>query len=234
MLEALGVSRRYGWRWALRDLNLAVSSGETLALLGKNGSGKTTLLKTLAGLLRPTEGAVRVDGETLSRDAKGGIGLLTHEPMLYEGLTIRENLDYFAKLFSVTSGDIPGRVGSLAETLDISERLDEPVRVLSQGLRQRAALARALLHEPGIVLLDEPFAGLDPEAAGRLENVVGALCGGSERIMVFTTHDLAKAFEMSDKIAVLAGGRLVYEEDAENSSQEEVMAAFDDSTGGSA
>ena len=97
MLEALGVSRRYGWRWALRDLNLAVSSGETLALLGKNGSGKTTLLKTLAGLLRPTEGAVRVDGETLSRDAKGGIGLLTHESMLYEGLTIRENLDYFAK-----------------------------------------------------------------------------------------------------------------------------------------
>ena len=125
-------------------------------------------------------------------------------------------------------------MGSLAETLDISERLDEPVRVLSQGLRQRAALARALLHEPGIVLLDEPFAGLDPEAAGRLENVVGALCEGSERIMVFTTHDLAKAFEMSDKIAVLAGGRLVYEEDAENSSQEEVMAAFDDSTGGSA
>ena len=233
MLEALGVSRRYGWRWALRDLNLAVSSGETLALLGKNGSGKTTLLKTLAGLLRPSEGEVRVAGQPLSRGAKGGIGLLSHDPMLYAGLTVRENLDYFAKLFGVASGEIPGRVESLGEKLDISDRLDEPVRVLSQGLRQRAALARALLHEPGIVLLDEPFSGLDPEAAGRLENVVGALCEGSERIVVFTTHDLSKAFDMASKIAVLAGGRLVYEEDAENSIQEEVIAAFDDSIGGS-
>ena len=234
MLEALGVSRRYGWRWALKDLSLAISPGETLALLGKNGSGKTTLLKTFAGLLRPTVGAVQLNGDPLSREAKGGIGLLSHEPMLYAGLTIRENLTYFARLFGMESGKIPARVRLLAETLDIGERLDEPVRVLSQGLRQRAALARALLHDPGVVLLDEPFSGLDPDAAERLENVVRALCEGRERIVVFTTHDLSKAFDMAGIITVLAGGRLVYEGSAENSSEEEVLAAFDESPGGSA
>ena len=234
MLEALGVSRRYGWRWALKDLSLAISPGETLALLGKNGSGKTTLLKTFAGLLRPTAGAVQLNGEPLSREAKGRIGLLSHEPMLYAGLTIRENLTYFARLFGMESGKIPARVRLLAETLDIGERLDEPVRVLSQGLRQRAALARALIHDPGVVLLDEPFSGLDPDAAERLENVVCALCEGRERIMVFTTHDLSKAFDMAGRIAVLAGGRLVYEGSAENSSEEEMLAAFDESPGGSA
>ena len=234
MLEALGVSRRYGWRWALKDLSLAISPGETLALLGKNGSGKTTLLKSFAGLLRPTAGAVQLNGEPLSREAKGRIGLLSHEPMLYAGLTIRDNLGYFARLFGMESGEIPVRVRLLAETLDIGERLDEPVRVLSQGLRQRAALARALLHDPGVVLLDEPFSGLDPDAAERLENVVRALCEGRERIVVFTTHDLSKAFDMAGRIAVLAGGRLVYEGSAENSSEEEVLAAFDESPGGSA
>ena len=234
MLEVFGVSRRYGWRWALKNLNLAVSPGETLALLGKNGSGKTTLLKTFAGLLRPTEGAVQVAGKPHSREAKGRIGLLSHDPMLYAGLTIRENLGFFANLFDVESGKIPARVDLLAEALGIAERLDEPVRVLSQGLMQRAALARTLLHDPGIVLLDEPFAGLDPEAAGRLERVVRMLSEGRERVVVFTTHDLSKAFEMAGRIAVLAGGRLVYEEKSENSSVEEVAAALDEPPGGSA
>ncbi|MDE0331316.1 MAG: ABC transporter ATP-binding protein [Nitrospinae bacterium] len=232
MLEALGVSRRYGWRWALRDLSISVSPGETLALLGKNGSGKTTLLKTFTGLFRPTEGVVRLHGEQITREAKGRIGLLSHEPMLYAGLSIRENLVYFAKLFGMESGDIPARVECIAETLGIGERLDEPVRVLSQGVRQRAALARALLHDPEIVLLDEPYSGLDPEAAGRLTNVVRALCEHRGRIVVFTTHDLSKAFEMAERIAVLAGGRLVYEENVENSSEEDVSASFDEFPGG--
>ncbi|MCE2452577.1 MAG: ABC transporter ATP-binding protein [Nitrospinae bacterium] len=226
MLEALGVSRRYGWRWALKDLNLSVSPGETLALLGKNGSGKTTLLKIFAGLLRPTEGTVRVGGEPISREAKGEIGL--------PGLTIRENLGYFAKLFGMESGDISGRVELLAETLGITDRLAEPVRVLSQGFRQRASLARALLHDPEVVLLDEPFSGLDPEAAGRLESVVRALCEHHARIVVFTTHDLSKAYDMAGRIAVLGGGRLAYEGNADNSKEEELLAAFDEFSEGPA
>lgn len=234
MLEALGVSRRYGWRWALKELNLSVSPGETLALLGKNGSGKTTLLKTLAGLLQPTEGAVRLSGEPISREARGRIGLLSHEPMLYEGLTIRENLEYFARLFGVEREEMLTRVDLLAGTLEMEERLDEPVRVLSQGLRQRAAFMRTLLHTPEVVLLDEPFSGLDANAVERLKSVIELMRDLRDYIVVFTTHDVAKAFEVAGRIAVLAGGRLVYEEDVQNSSEEEVLAAFDESPGGSA
>ncbi len=234
MLETLGVSRRYGWRWALKDLSISVSPGETLALLGKNGSGKTTLLKTFAGLLRPTKGSVKFDGQPISRETRGKIGLLSHEPMLYTGLTIRENLVYFAKLFGIESENISARVDFLAETLDIGERLDEPVRVLSQGLRQRAALARALLHDPEVVLLDEPFSGLDPDAAGRLESVVRALCEHNNRIVVFTTHDLSKAFGLAGRIAVLAGGGLAYEGSVENSREDEVLTTFDKSSESSA
>lgn len=227
MLEALGVSRRYGWRWALREVNLAVSAGETLALMGRNGSGKTTLLKTLAGLLRPTRGEVRVGGAPLCREAKSGIGLLSHEPMLYAGLSIRENLAYFAGLFGVGRTEAPGRVRGLAEALGISDRLDDPVGVLSQGLRQRAGLARALLHEPAVVLLDEPFSGLDPEAAGRLAGVVRALCGRGDRVVAFTTHDLSRAFGMADRIAVLASGKIACEEAAGDAGRREVLAALE-------
>ena len=234
MLEALGVSRRYGWRWALKDLNLSVSPGETLALLGKNGSGKTTLLKTLAGLLKPTEGAVRLSGEPLSREARGRIGLLSHEPMLYEGLTIRENLEYFARLFGVKREAMLTRMVLLAGTLEMEERLDEPVRVLSQGLRQRAAFMRTLLHTPEVVLLDEPFSGLDANAVERLKSVIELMRDLRDYIVVFTTHDVAKAFEVAGRIAVLAGGRLVYEEDVQNSSEEGVLAALDGYPGGSA
>ena len=233
MLEALGVSKRYGWRWALKDLNLSVSPGETLALLGKNGSGKTTLLKTLAGLLKPTEGAVRLSGQPISREARGRIGLLSHEPMLYEGLTIRENLEYFARLFGVERRGMLTRVELLAGTLEMEERLDEPVRVLSQGLRQRAAFMRTLLHTPEVVLLDEPFSGLDTKAVERLESVIELMRDLRDYIVVFTTHDVAKAFEIAGRIAVLAGGRLVYEEDVENSSEEDVSAALDGYPGGS-
>ena len=232
MLEALGVSKRYGWRWALKDLNLSVSPGETLALLGKNGSGKTTLLKTLAGLLKPTEGAVRLSGQPLSREARGRIGLLSHEPMLYEGLTIRENLEYFARLFGVERKAMMTRVELLAGTLEMEERLDEPVRVLSQGLRQRAAFMRTLLHTPEVVLLDEPFSGLDAKAVERLESVIELMRDLRDYIVVFTTHDVAKAFEVAERIAVLAGGRLVYEADVQNSSEEDVSAALDGYPGG--
>ncbi len=234
MLEALGVSRRYGWRWALKELNLSVSPGETLALLGKNGSGKTTLLKTLAGLLQPTEGAVRLSGEPISREARGRIGLLSHEPMLYEGLTVRENLEYFARLFGVERKAMLTRMVLLAGTLEMEERLDEPVRVLSQGLRQRAAFMRTLLHTPEVVLLDEPFSGLDANAVERLKSVIELMRDLRDYIVVFTTHDVAKAFEVAGRIAVLAGGRLVYEEDVQNSSEEGVLAALDGYPGGSA
>lgn len=215
MLEAVGVTRRFGWRWALRGVDLAVSRGRPLALLGANGSGKTTLLKTFAGLLRPTGGEVRLDGKPLASHARGRIGLLGHEPLLYPSLTVRENLRFYGRLFGLPRGRIDSRLSGLAETLGLAGRLDEPVRALSQGFRQRAALARALLHEPEVILLDEPFAGLDLEAAERLEAMVGALCaadGGAKpgRIVLFATHDPARARAIAKEAAVLAEGRVAF------------------------
>ena len=177
---------------------------------------------------------MRLSGQPISRETKARIGLLSHEPMLYEGLTVRENLEYFAKLFGVEREEMLTRVDLLAGTLEMEERLDDPVRVLSQGLRQRAAFIRTLLHTPEVVLLDEPFSGLDTNAVGRLESVIDLMRNLGEYIVVFTTHDVSKAFDMAGRIAVLAGGRLVYEEDVENSSEEDVSAAFDEYPGGSA
>ena len=226
MLEAVGISRRFGWRWALREVSLNVERGRPLVLLGKNGSGKSTLLRTMAGLLRPTGGEVRFDGKALAERGRGRIGLLGHEPLLYPALTIRENLDFFGKLFGMSKQRVQGRIGQLAEQLDLSARVDEPVQVLSQGLRQRAALARALLHEPEALLLDEPFSGLDPDAARRLEETVRELCRGEGHMVVFSTHDIARARSMAGELAVLAEGKLVLRGDPADVSAEGLSAAF--------
>ncbi len=217
MLEAVGVARRFGWRWALKGVDLAVSRGRPLALLGPNGSGKSTLLKTLAGLLRPTRGEVRLDGQPLAAWGRGRVGLVGHEPLLYPSLTVRENLRFFGKIHGLPRARREERLGELAEALGLDGRLDEPVRALSQGLRQRAALARALLHDPELVLMDEPFSGLDPEAADRLEGMVRALCAeGRGRIVVFATHDVARARSLAREGILLAEGRVALRAPAED------------------
>lgn len=209
MLEAAGLSRRYGWRWALREVDLAVPWGCALALLGANGAGKSTLLKTLAGLLRPTSGEVRLDGAPLASAGRGRIGMVGHDPLLYPALTLRENLEFAAKLFGLARARRAERIGEAADLLGLADRLDDPIRSLSQGLRQRAALSRALLHEPDILLLDEPFSGLDVRSAERLERLVeGYMGGGARRILVFTTHDPERARAIAHEAALLAGGRL--------------------------
>lgn len=209
MLEAAGLSRRYGWRWALKEVNLAVPWGCSLALLGANGAGKSTLLKMLAGLLRPTAGEVRLDGAPLAARDRGRIGLVGHDPLLYPSLTLRENLEFAAKLFGLARPRRAERIKEVAEGLGLSERLEEPVRFLSQGLRQRASLSRALLHEPDVLLLDEPFSGLDARASDRLERLVNAYLGeGAKRLLVFTTHDPGRACAIAREAALLAGGRV--------------------------
>jgi len=205
MLEAAGLSRRYGWRWALREVNLAMPWGCSLALLGSNGAGKSTLLKMLAGLLRPTAGQVRLDGAAPDR---GRIGLVGHDPLLYPSLTLRENLEFAAKLFGLPRQGRAERIEEVGEWLGLAERLDEPVRYLSQGLRQRASLCRALLHAPDVLLLDEPFSGLDVRAADRLERLVNGYMGGGKRLLVFTTHDPERAGAIAKEAALLAGGRV--------------------------
>jgi heme exporter protein A len=163
-IELRGLARHFGERTALRDITLGVPAGATLAVLGRNGAGKSTLLRILATLLRPHAGAANVLGEPLPRRAfavRARLGYVGHDPLLYHDLTGRQNLAYHARLHRVG----PDRAGALLEAVQMTRRADEPVRSLSRGMVQRLAVCRAVLHDPELLLLDEPWANLDPGAA---------------------------------------------------------------------
>jgi ABC-type multidrug transport system ATPase subunit len=232
ILEAAGVSRRFGWRWALRRVDLALERGQRVAIVGENGSGKTTFLRVVSGLLRPNEGEVRLGGSPVSALNRSRIGLLVHEPFLYPALTLRENLGFFAKLFRLTPGAADEKTLYLAGILGLEDRLDEPVQTLSQGLCQRAALARAMLHEPEFFLLDEPFAGLDQSAAEGLEAILRNISegagfqNGAPRSLLFTDHDIPRALGLADWVVVLSKGEAVFRAASAETSAGEVSGAM--------
>ena len=202
-----GVGRAYGERVALRDVSLALEPGATLAVFGANGAGKTTLLRILAGLLRPHAGRAAVLGAELPREAyraRGRIGLLGHEPMLYRDLSIRQNLEFHARLHGVAFA----RIDALLERVGMRARADEPVRTLSRGMTQRVAVARCVLHEPEILLLDEPYANLDPGA----RELVAPLLGGGTRVLI--SHDVDSGLAEADVAIGLRGARAVPVADA--------------------
>lgn len=179
MIAARGLGRRFGAKRVLRDLDLDVPAGEFLLVTGPNGSGKSTLLALLAGLLAPTEGELAVD---LTRER---IGYLAHEPLVYKELTALENLDLFGRLYRVP--ERRERIGMLLERFGLWDARAERVATYSRGMTQRLALCRALLHEPSLLVLDEPFTGLDDEGAQLLDRELAGLVGN--RAIVMTTHD---------------------------------------------
>jgi len=202
-LELREVTRRYGERTALARVSVTVEAGATLAVLGPNGAGKTTLLRMLATLLRPHEGELRVLGHALPQDGwavRGRIGLLGHEPLLYRELSARENLAFHAALHGVP----PDRAGELLRAVGIERRADEPLRTLSRGMVQRVAVCRALLHDPPLLLLDEPRANLDPAASELVEPLIGRASG---RTRVIVSHDPAGALAEADLVLGLRRGR---------------------------
>jgi heme exporter protein A len=202
-IELDGLERRYGERVALAGVSVRVEPGQTLAVLGGNGAGKTTLLRVLAGLLRPHGGRARVlDAELPAERWKlpGKVGFLGHEPLLYRELSGRENLTYHARLHGVDAA----RVATVLEQVGMERRADDPVRELSRGMVQRIAVARAVLHDPPLLLLDEPRANLDPAAAERLESLIGRASG---RTRVLVSHDVQGALAEADTVLRLRRGR---------------------------
>src|SRR3954454_12750584 len=202
-IELEGLERRYGERVALSGVAARVEDGQTLAVFGGNGAGKTTLLRVLATLLRPHGGHARVLGADLPKEAwkvHGKVGMLGHEPLLYRELSGRENLRYHARLHGVREE----RVAELLGAVGMERRADEPLRALSRGMVQRLAAARAVLHDPPLLLLDEPRAGLDPAAADLLEPLIGRASG---RTRVLVTHDVEGALSEADVALGLRGGR---------------------------
>jgi heme exporter protein A len=202
-IELRGVGRRYGERWALRDTTVTVAAGATLVVFGPNGAGKSTLLRVLATLLRPHAGEVEVLGEQLPRRdwaVRGRIGLLAHDALLYRDLSARENLRFHARLHRLGEE----RVEQLLERTRLTARADDPVRTLSRGLLQRVAVCRAILHDPPLLLLDEPRANLDPAATELIEPLIGRESG---RTRVITSHDPAGGLAEADLALGLRNGR---------------------------
>lgn len=205
-----GLWREFGERAVLRDVTLEVPAGATVAVLGPNGAGKTTLLRILATLLRPSGGRVSVLGCGLPRDAwraRGRIGYVGHEPLLYRDLTSAENLRFQATLHGLPGGGAE-RIDALLDVVRMSARANDLVRNLSAGMVQRLAVCRALLHEPELLLLDEPRSHLDPEAAALVEPLIGAAAG---RTRVIVTHDVESGLAEGDLVCALrAGGSVAY------------------------
>jgi heme exporter protein A len=219
-VEAL--SRHYGEREALSGVSLELDEGRTLVVFGPNGAGKTTLLRVLAGLLRPHSGDVRVLGRGLPSEAwavRGRIGLLAHEPLLYRELTARENLRFHARLHGVA----PERVTEVLEQVAMHHRSDEPLRTLSRGMVQRVAVARAVLHEPELLLLDEPHANLDPAAVELVAPLIGADSG---RTRVICSHDPAGGLKDADLVLGLRAGRTALLAPAETVTSEQIVELY--------
>jgi heme exporter protein A len=203
VIELDGLVRRYGEREALSDVSLSLPAGQTLVVFGPNGAGKTTLLRILSTLLRPHAGAVTVLGSRLPEEAwavRGRVGLLGHEPLLYRELTARENLRFHARLHGVGEQ----RVEESLDAVALADRADEPLKTLSRGMVQRAAVARATLHDPELLLLDEPRANLDPAASELVEPLIGA---GAGRTRVISSHDPGGGLREADLVLGLRDGR---------------------------
>jgi heme exporter protein A len=202
LIEVESLERRYGDRAALADVSFSVREGETLGLFGTNGAGKSTLLRVLATLLRPHAGSVRVLGASLPGEAwkaRGRVGYMGHEPLLYRELSGRENLVFHARLHRVPET----RVDELIAAVGMQRRARDPVRELSRGMVQRLSAARALLHDPPLLLLDEPYSGLDPAARELLDPLIGKPSG---RTRVLVSHDLdAGAAECDTALGLRAG-----------------------------
>ncbi len=205
-----GLEKSYRDRPVLWNLAMTVPWGESLALFGANGAGKTTLLRILSTSVRPDAGSARVADRDLLRQtsqARRCIGVVGHRSFLYEDLTPRENLTYYARLYSVS--DRETRVKAALERVGLSGRANHRVRSLSNGMQKRAAIARAILHQPDVLLLDEPEAGLDHDSRLMLGDLL-AEWTAEGRSVVFTTHDIELGLAWGDRTAVLTGGRVTF------------------------
>jgi heme exporter protein A len=221
-LEIDGLARHYGEREALSEVSLSLADGETLVVFGPNGAGKTTLLRILATLLRPHFGSVRVLGASIPEEAwavRGRVGLLGHEPLLYRELSPVQNLTYHARLHGVDSS----RVEEVLEAVAISARAGEAVRNLSRGMVQRVAVARAVLHRPDLLLLDEPYSNLDPAAVELVAPLIGPASG---RTRVICSHDPAGGLAEADLVLGLREGRPVLLRPASEVSPAEITGLY--------
>ena len=212
IIEAKGLVKKFGYRTVLRKIDLSLKKGHFLALFGHNGAGKTTLIRILCSLMRPTSGEVRVAGldplherEALCRT----IGVISHQSFLYKNLSAIENLRFYGRMYDVP--DLKNRIDSLLEQVGLMEYQDDPVQTFSRGMQQRLSVARAIIHDPLILFLDEPYTGLDQHGAEDLRNLLLKF-KNQDKTILMTSHDIDRGLELCDQSAILKSGRLVFKE----------------------
>ncbi len=226
LIEVRSLEKQFGHTRALRGVDLAVSEGEFLTVFGPNGAGKTTLIKTIATIVHPTRGDVSIKGERLTHDSIGVrrlIGLVSHNPLLYDDLTAAENLRFFGRMYG--TDHLEGRIEQLLRDVGLAARRHDRVRGFSRGMVQRLAIARAVLHDPLILLLDEPYTGLDVQATAVLDELLEQL-KTSGHTFIMTSHDIAKGFEHADRVCVLASGAIVFIDEKKNLDVEQFSKIF--------
>ncbi len=225
-LEAEDIRKTFGHFTALGGVTLNVKRGEFVTLFGRNGAGKTTFLKIVATLIRHTRGKLRVEGIDLDEEpeqARRRIGFLSHNTYLYRDLNPVENLQFFGRLYGVANPD--GRIQSLLERVGLSRRATDPVRSFSRGLHQRLGIARVMLHDPSLILLDEPYTGLDANAVETLNTMLDEAAAAGKTI-VLTTHDLEQGLRAATRAVVIDRGKIVYDGGAKEPGIREAYGSY--------
>jgi heme ABC exporter ATP-binding subunit CcmA len=226
-IEAASVTKAFGSTRALRGVDLTVARGDFLSIFGPNGAGKSTLLGILATLVRPSSGTVRVEGWDVRQEAhrvRGRIGVISHQTLIYEDLTAWENLCFYGRMYGLD--DLRGRVERALAQVGLAERRHDRAGGFSRGMKQRLSIARSTLHDPSVLLLDEPFTGLDPSASDMLSGLLGAL-KGQGRTVVMITHDIAHGLGLADRVALLVQGRWAYEGAAQDLDAAQLKAIYE-------
>jgi heme exporter protein A len=225
-IEVRKLVKRYGLKTVLRGLDFKVESGEFVALLGPNGAGKTTFLRILASLSRPTMGEVRISGYRLPSQAaavRRNLGVVSHLPLLYGDLTAEENLKFYGRMYGIPNLD--ERVMEVLELVGLKSRRRDLVRTYSRGMQQRLAIGRAILHDPEVVLFDEPHTGLDQDACIMLDNVLREVAALG-RTVVMTSHDLARTADLASRFDILSRGVIVDSVRREDIEPDQLLAFY--------
>jgi len=228
VIAVTGLTKTFGNLYALRNLSFSLNKGEFLTIFGPNGAGKTTLIRILSTITKASSGEIKIADLSFEDDSekiRRQIGVIAHQTFLYENLTAEENLRFYGKLYDVEN--LSKKIETILSEVGLELRKKDFVRTFSRGMQQRLAIARALLHEPSILLLDEPYTGLDQHASGMLTNWLNRL-RSSEQTILMVTHDLEQGLELADRIAILVEGQLVFNQEQRGVDVKKFRQTYDD------
>ena len=233
IIQTEALVKAFGLLPVLRNISIDIAHGQFVALLGPNGSGKSTLLSLLAGLSRPTAGRVIIGGWELPDEAiqiRHQIGMVSHKALLYENLTAYENLKFFSQLYNLPQDNLDDHIKSLLDKVGLSRRSNSLARTFSRGMQQRLSIARALLHNPQILLFDEPYTGLDQQAGTTLDELFAeAMSGG--RTIIMATHQLERAVNLADRVIIISKGKVGYDSPTAGLTPSQLTTDYADITG---